>query len=105
MMHHHKNPLESTYEKTVLTISKYHCSCVFEETEFIVICVHFAIANSSSKVQGTQEELKTTGSVIVQSRKLLDKYGRREFTDKVLLVFAFAFFLACVLYIIQKRLF
>jgi protein transport protein SEC20 len=46
-----------------------------------------------------------TGSVIDQSGKLLAKYGRREFTDKVLLLFAFAFFLACVLYIVQKRLF
>jgi hypothetical protein len=66
---------------------------------------YFTVANSSSNVQGTEEELKTTGSVIMQSRKLLDKYGRREFTDKFLLLFAFAFFLACVLYIIQKRLF
>ncbi|XP_023716450.1 vesicle transport protein SEC20 isoform X2 [Cryptotermes secundus] len=63
------------------------------------------LANSSSNVQGTQEELKTTGSVILQSRKLLAKYGRREFTDKVLLIFAFVFFLACVLYILQKRFF
>jgi protein transport protein SEC20 len=63
------------------------------------------VANSSSNVQGTQEELQTTGSVIVHSRKLLAKYGRREFTDKFLLIFAFVFFLACVLYILQKRLF
>lgn len=63
------------------------------------------LTNSSSNVKSTQEELQTTGSVIVRSRKLLAKYGRREFTDKVLLIFAFAFFLACVLYILQKRLF
>ncbi|PSN48876.1 Vesicle transport protein SEC20, partial [Blattella germanica] len=61
--------------------------------------------NSSSNVHGTQDELQTTGSVISRSGKLLAKYGRREFTDKVLLLFAFAFFLACVLYIVQKRLF
>ncbi|XP_063236628.1 vesicle transport protein SEC20 [Bacillus rossius redtenbacheri] len=64
-----------------------------------------SLVNSSSNVHDTQQELLTTGSVILQSSKLLDKYGRREFTDKVLLFFAFAFFLACVVYIIQKRLF
>ncbi|KAJ9594401.1 hypothetical protein L9F63_014191 [Diploptera punctata] len=63
------------------------------------------LVNSSTNVRGTQNELETTGSVINQSGKLLAKYGRREFTDKVLLLFAFAFFLACVLYIVQKRLF
>jgi len=61
--------------------------------------------NSSTNVQGIHDELQTTGSVIIQSGKLLAKYGRREFTDKVLLLFAFIFFLACVLYVLQKRLF
>nr|CAD7586444.1 unnamed protein product [Timema genevievae] len=64
-----------------------------------------SLANSSGNVQNTQQELLTTSSVITQSGKLLDKYGRREFTDKVLLFFAFAFFLACVVYIVQKRIF
>nr|AGM32188.1 vesicle transport protein SEC20 [Coptotermes formosanus] len=63
------------------------------------------LVNSSSNVQGIQDELQTTGSVITQSGKLLAKYGRREFTDKFLLVFSFIFFLACVLYVLQKRLF
>lgn len=63
------------------------------------------LATSSVSVQGTQDELLTTSSTISQSGKLLAKYGRREFTDKVLLFFAFAFFIACVLYIVQKRLF
>lgn len=66
---------------------------------------YFIPVNSSGNVQGIQDELQTTGSVITQSGKLLAKYGRREFTDKVLLLFAFNFFLACVLYILQKRLF
>lgn len=64
-----------------------------------------SLVTSSNNVQGTQEELLVTGSTIGQSGKLLAKYGRRETTDKVLLFFAFAFFLACVVYIIQKRLF
>ncbi|KAJ8867395.1 hypothetical protein PR048_031196 [Dryococelus australis] len=64
-----------------------------------------SLVNSSGNITDTQQELTTTGSVISQSSKLLDKYSRREFTDKVLLFFAFAFFLACVVYIVQKRLF
>lgn len=60
---------------------------------------------SSDSVIGTQEELKMTSGVISQSGKLLAKYGRRDFTDKVLMFFAFSFFVACVIYIVQKRLF
>nr|CAH7738294.1 unnamed protein product [Callosobruchus chinensis] len=63
------------------------------------------LATSSDNVIGAQEELKVTSGAIGQSGKLLAKYGRREFTDKVLVFFAFIFFLACVLYIMQKRLF
>ncbi|GFG40873.1 hypothetical protein Cfor_08903 [Coptotermes formosanus] len=36
------------------------------------------LVNSSSNVQGIQDELQTTGSVITQSGKLLAKYGRRS---------------------------
>ncbi|XP_017771775.1 PREDICTED: vesicle transport protein SEC20 [Nicrophorus vespilloides] len=60
---------------------------------------------SSDNVVGTQEELKSTSGTITQSGKLLAKYGRREFTDKILVFFAFAFFAACVIYIVQKRVF
>ncbi|KAK3921336.1 Vesicle transport protein SEC20 [Frankliniella fusca] len=63
------------------------------------------LANSSTSVHSTKDELRTTSSVIQQSGTLLAKYGRRELTDKVLLFFAFAFFFACVLYIVHKRLF
>ncbi|KAK9879937.1 hypothetical protein WA026_008447 [Henosepilachna vigintioctopunctata] len=64
-----------------------------------------SLLTSSDNVSGTQEELKVTGNSITQSGKLLAKYGRREFTDKILVCFAFLFFLACVFYIVQKRLF
>ncbi|XP_059610792.1 vesicle transport protein SEC20-like [Phlebotomus argentipes] len=60
---------------------------------------------SSSTVEGTRDELVNTGGTITQSGKLLNKYGRRECTDKIVLLFAFIFFLACVFYIVQKRLF
>ncbi|KAF5307656.1 hypothetical protein FQR65_LT06711 [Abscondita terminalis] len=63
------------------------------------------LVTSSDNVVGTQEELKVTSGVISQSGKLLAKYGRREFTDKILMFFAFTFFIACVLYIVEKRLF
>ncbi|KAJ8934717.1 hypothetical protein NQ318_004501 [Aromia moschata] len=63
------------------------------------------LVTSSDSVTGTQEELRATSGTISQSGKLLAKYGRREFTDKILMFFAFAFFAACVIYIVQKRLF
>ncbi|KAF7995237.1 hypothetical protein HCN44_004709 [Aphidius gifuensis] len=59
---------------------------------------------SSEKVTGTKDELEHQQQAIVQSGKLLGKYGRREVTDKALMVLAFAFFLACVFYILQKRI-
>ncbi|XP_053698078.1 vesicle transport protein SEC20 [Sabethes cyaneus] len=63
------------------------------------------LISSSTSVEGTRDELLSTSGTISQSGKLLKKYGRRECTDKILLFFAFAFFLACVFYIVQKRLF
>ncbi|XP_066149412.1 vesicle transport protein SEC20 [Euwallacea fornicatus] len=63
------------------------------------------LTSSSNTVFGTHEELKLTSGVISQSGKLLDKYGRRDCTDKILMFFAFLFFISCVLYIIQKRMF
>ncbi|KAG7201277.1 hypothetical protein KM043_004055 [Ampulex compressa] len=63
------------------------------------------LITSSDKVSSTKDELEHQQQVIVQSGKLLGKYGRREVTDKALLALAFAFFLACVFYILQKRLF
>lgn len=63
------------------------------------------LVTSSASVEGTRDELHNTAGTISQSGKLLKKYGRRECTDKILLFFAFSFFLACVIYIVQKRLF
>ncbi len=61
------------------------------------------LASSSSAVRDTQDEFKNMGAVLGQSRKLINKYGRRETTDKVLILFAFAFFFACVFYVLRKR--
>ncbi|KAL1132194.1 hypothetical protein AAG570_010151 [Ranatra chinensis] len=63
------------------------------------------LAISSKNVQDTQHELQNTNSTISQSGKLLDKYARRQFTDKLIIPFGFIFFLACVIYIIMNRLF
>ncbi|UYV60923.1 hypothetical protein LAZ67_1002852 [Cordylochernes scorpioides] len=63
------------------------------------------LLNSSSLVTDTREELKGMGTNILNSKKLLTKYNRRELTDKVLLFIAFVFFFACVLYIVKRRLF
>lgn len=63
------------------------------------------LVTSSTSVEGTRDELQNTAGTISQSGKLLKKYGRRECTDKILLFLAFAFFLVCVFYIVQKRLF
>lgn len=60
---------------------------------------------SSTNVTGTRDELQLTAGTITQSGKLLQKYGRRECTDKVLLFFAFIFYISCVIYIVQRRLF
>ncbi|XP_037088533.1 vesicle transport protein SEC20-like [Pollicipes pollicipes] len=62
------------------------------------------LVNSSDKVGETHDELKNVGGAIGQSRKLLNKYGRRELTDTTLFILAFAFFFACVLYVVKKRL-
>lgn len=63
------------------------------------------LATSSDKITSTKGEMEHQQQVIVQSSKLLGKYGRREDTDKVLVALAFVFFLACVFYVLQKRLF
>ncbi|XP_055699017.1 vesicle transport protein SEC20 [Phlebotomus papatasi] len=90
---------ESVTDK-MLSISR-HLS---ETTQKSAATLDTLIASSSS-VEGTRDELLNTGGTITQSGKLLNKYGRREWTDKIILLFAFIFFLACVFYIVQKRLF
>lgn len=90
---------ESVTEK-MLSISR-HLS---ETTQKSAATLETLVASSVS-VEGTSEELHNTAGTIQQSGKLLKKYGRRECTDKILLFFAFAFFIACVIYIVQKRLF
>ena len=63
------------------------------------------LEGTSKAVDELGEEYRMMGGVIGQSRKLITKYARREFTDKILIAFALAFFFAVVLYILRKRLF
>lgn len=84
----------------LLSVSRMLASQVTQSEQSLQTLVH-----SSATVTETQEEFKMMGSVIIQSRKLLTKYGRREVTDKFLIFLALAFFFACVLYVISKRLF
>lgn len=91
---------QDTVTDRMLSISR-HLS---ETTQKSAATLETLVA-SSVNVKGTRDELQNTAGTITQSGKLLNKYGRRECTDKVLLFFAFAFFLACVIYIVQKRLF
>ena len=46
-----------------------------------------------------------TVSFIGQSRRLITKFARREVTDRVLILFAVAFYFSVVLYILRKRVF
>lgn len=63
------------------------------------------LVNSSTAVVETKEEFKSMGTDIRKSKTLVQKYGRREVTDRVLIVIAAIFFFIIVLYVVQKRLF
>lgn len=58
---------------------------------------------SSTNLNEANEEFKSMGSSISQSRKLITKYARRIMTDRVLIFLAAAFFFAVVFYILRKR--
>ena len=61
------------------------------------------LAESSQNVTDVKDEFAGLGSIVGQSRRLITKYARRETTDKVLILFATAFFFAVVFYILRKR--
>ncbi|MPC11371.1 hypothetical protein E2C01_004033 [Portunus trituberculatus] len=56
----------------------------------------------SQNLTSTHEELKTMGSVISQARKILNKYGRRENTDKLLIFLGLVFFFASCLVVVRN---
>jgi len=61
------------------------------------------LVESSQTIGETREELKTMGSVVIQARKILNKYGRRENTDKLLIFLGLVFFLASCLVVVRNR--
>lgn len=61
------------------------------------------LVEGSQTLASTNEELKTMGSVISQARKILNKYGRRENTDKLLIFLGLVFFLASCLVVVRNR--
>ena len=75
------------------------------EMLFYLFCFYHFTANSSGQIGETNEELKSMTGHIQNSKKLLTKYGRRECTDKLLILLALVFFFGTVLYIVKKRLF
>lgn len=64
-----------------------------------------ALVGSSQILSETETEFRSMGANIGTSGKLLSKYGRREFTDRILFVLALLFFFGTVFYIVKKRLF
>ncbi|BFY98326.1 hypothetical protein BsWGS_01366 [Bradybaena similaris] len=62
------------------------------------------LVGSSQVVNDTQDEFHVMGGHIQSSQRLLTKYGRREFTDRLLILLALVFFFSTVLYIVKKRI-
>lgn len=63
------------------------------------------VVSTSTTVTEIQEESKMMRNLLSQSDKLLDKYGRRQNTDTVLIILALVFFYGCCFYVIWKRLY
>ncbi|CAL4108620.1 unnamed protein product, partial [Meganyctiphanes norvegica] len=61
------------------------------------------LVEGSQTIASTQEELATMGSVIGHAKKILNKYGRRENTDKLLIFLGLVFFLASCLVVLRNR--
>ncbi|KAG0710171.1 Vesicle transport protein SEC20 [Chionoecetes opilio] len=61
------------------------------------------LVEGSQGLTGTHDELMTMGSVISQARKILNKYGRRENTDKLLIFLGLVFFLASCMVVVRNR--
>ncbi|OQV21753.1 putative Vesicle transport protein SEC20 [Hypsibius exemplaris] len=64
-----------------------------------------SLVSSSETLTKATDEFQSMSSIIQQGGRLIDKYDRRAFTDKVLITLAFAFFFLVCFYIVNKRLF
>ena len=63
------------------------------------------ITTSSSTLRDTHVHMNAIGQTIRSGGKLITKYGRRETTDKILLVLALLLYFGVILYILKKRIF
>jgi protein transport protein SEC20 len=63
------------------------------------------LTTSSSTLKDTGIHMTSIGQSIRSGGKLITKYGRREFTDKILIFFALLFYFGVILYILRKRVF
>lgn len=63
------------------------------------------LATSSETLSKVTDEFQAMGSTIQQGGRLIDKYDRRQFADKILIALAFSFFFLVCTYIVNKRLF
>ena len=70
-----------------------------------VVLFSFLLAGSSTTVSNTHEELKSFSTVVSTSRNLMNKYNRRELTDRLLICVGLLLFFSSVLYVVTKRLF
>ncbi|XP_058127616.1 vesicle transport protein SEC20-like [Anopheles ziemanni] len=77
---------------------------LFETTQKSAATLDLLVANSAT-VQSTADELLQTAGTIKQSHKLLEKYSRRDCTDKILAAFGLTLFLVSVIYVLSRRLF
>ncbi|XP_041121049.1 vesicle transport protein SEC20-like isoform X2 [Polyodon spathula] len=90
----------SAITESLMSISRMMSQQVHQSEETVT-----TLATSSRTVLETNEEFKAMTGTIQLGRKLITKYNRREFTDKLLIFLALALFLATVVYILKKRLF
>jgi len=62
-----------------------------------------SLSDSSCTLGSIDRELKNMGSVLGRSKQILNKYARRENTDKVLIFIGLIFFFACCLVVVRNR--
>lgn len=62
------------------------------------------LASSSLDIDKTLQGHKDLATSIHLGRRFLNKLKQRDFTDKLLLVFALLFFFSVILYILKSRL-
>lgn len=63
------------------------------------------LKESSNSIKNVQQDFGLMKSSISEGKRLLVRLGRREFTDKLLIILSLCFFFSVVFYIVWKRVF